>query len=115
MNRKDRKATVTASELSGKPVMFLTGVNYHPGETVKCGAGFIFAWGVHPADVSASPIPIGAGMFYKTSDFGPMEITDDMVRIISKPKSSVSTTVVAASTKEAELNTLKRFEAYMAD
>lgn len=115
MNRKDRKATVTASELSGKPVMFLTGVNYHPGETVKCGAGFIFAWGVHPADVSVSPIPIGAGMFYKTSDFGPMEITDDMVRIISKPKSSVSTTVVAASTKEAELNTLKRFEAYMAD
>ena len=42
-----------------------------------------------------------------------MEITGEMVRIISKPASSVSTTVVAASTKEAELNTVKRFEAYM--
>ena len=110
---RSRKAIVTATELSGKPVCFLTGVNYHPGETVKCGDGFIFAWGVHPADVSADPGAIGAGMFYKSSDFGPMEITGEMVRIISKPASSVSTTVVAASTKEAELNTVKRFEAYM--
>ena len=99
--------------LTGMPVMFLTGVNYHPGETVKCGDGFIFAWGVHPADVSVSPVPIGAGMFYKPSDFGPMEVTEDMVRIISKPMKSVSTTVVAASTKEAELNTARRFENYM--
>ena len=113
MDRKTRNATITATELSGKPVMFLTGVNYHPGETVKCGDGFIYAWGVHPADVSSSPVPIGAGLFYKPSDFGPMEVTPDMVRIISKPKSSVTTTVVAASTKEAELNTVKRFENYM--
>lgn len=113
MNRKTRNAVITARELSGKQVMFLTGVNYHPGETVKCGNGFIFAWGVHPADVSVSPVPIGAGMFYDPSDFGPMEVTADMVRIISKPKSSVSTTVVAASTKEAELNNVKRFEKYM--
>ena len=113
MDRKSREATVTATSLTGKPVMFLTGVNYHRGETVKCGNGFIFAWGIHPADVSASPIPIGAGMFYKPSDFGPMEVTGDMVRIISRPAKSISTTVVAASTKEAELNTAKRFENYM--
>ena len=113
MSRKSRNAKITATELSGKPVMFLTGVNYHPGQIVKCGDGFMFAWGIHPADVSASPIPIGAGMFYRTSDFGPMEITGDMVRIISKPCASVTTTVVSASTKEAELNTAKRFEAYM--
>ena len=113
MNRKTRDAVITATSLTGLPVMFLTGVNYHPGEIVKCGDGFIFAWGVHPADVSASPIPIGAGMFYKSSDFGPMEVTPDMVRIVSKPMKSVSTKVVAASTKEAELNTAKRFENYM--
>ena len=113
MNRKTRDAVITATSLTGLPVMFLTGVNYHPGEIVKCGDGFIFAWGVHPADVSASPIPIGAGMFYKSSDFGPMEVTPDMVRIVSKPIKSVSTKVVAASTKEAELNTAKRFENYM--
>ncbi len=113
MTGRSRDAVITATELSGKPVQFLTGVNYHPGETVKCGDGFMFSWGVHPADVSATPGTIGAGMFYKPSDFGPMEVTGDMVRIISKPASSISTTVVAASTKEAELNTLRRFESYM--
>ena len=113
MSKKTREAVITAASLTGKPVMFLTGVNYHPGEIVKCGDGFIFAWGVHPADVSASPIPIGAGMFYSPSDFGPMEVTGDMVRIVSKPAKSISTTVVAASTKEAELNTVARFENYM--
>ena len=113
MSRKNRDAVITATELSGKQVMFLTGVNYYPGETVKCGDGFIFAWGIHPADVSDAPVPIGAGMFYKPSDFGPMEVTQDMVRIISKPRSSVTTTVTAASTKEAELNTVRRFESYM--
>lgn len=113
MSKKTREAVITATSLTGKPVMFLTGVNYHPGEIVKCGDGFIFAWGVHPADVSASPIPIGAGMFYSPSDFGPMEVTGDMVRIVSKPAKSISTTVVAASTKEAELNTVARFENYM--
>ena len=33
MNRKTREAVVTATSLTGMPVMFLTGVNYHPGET----------------------------------------------------------------------------------
>ena len=33
--------------------------------------------------------------------------------IISKPASKVSTKVVSASVKEAELNSAKRFESYM--
>ena len=32
MTRRTRDAQVTATELSGKPVMFLTGVNYHHGQ-----------------------------------------------------------------------------------
>lgn len=113
MSKKSRKAVITATELSGKPVCFLTGVNYHPGSAVKCRDGRILVWGVHPADVSAEPGPIGAGMIYKSGAFGPMEITGDMVRIISRPASRITTTVVAASTKEAELNSLKRFENYL--
>jgi hypothetical protein len=36
-----------------------------------------------------------------------------MVRIISKETSKVSTRIVSASVKEAELNSAKRFEAYI--
>lgn len=111
---KNRLAVVTATELSGKKVQFLTGVNYHEGQKVSYAEGYISVWGVHPADVSLAPIPIGAGMFYSSKTFPSVEKTGNMVRLISKPASKVQTRVVAASTKEAELNTSKRFEAYMA-
>ena len=110
---KTRNAKVTAEELSGKRVQFLTGVNYHEGFSVNYGEEYIWVWGVHPADVSASPCPVGAGMFFRKSAFGAPEKTDDMVRIISRPASKVTTEIVSASTKEAELNSPGRFKAYM--
>ena len=113
MNRKSREALITAKELNGKKVQFLTGVNYHKGESVKYGEKCISVWGIHPADVSTEPVPIGAGMFFSKSVFKTVEKTENMVRIISRPSSQVCTRVVAASTKEAELNSARRFDAYM--
>lgn len=110
---KSRIAVITAEELSGKKVQFLTGVNYHKGQNVEFGEEYISVWGIHPADVSVAPIPIGAGMFFDSKDFVTVEKTDDMVRIISDPTSKIKTEVVSASTKEAELNNAKRFAAYM--
>ena len=113
MKSKSREAWVTATVLDGTKVRFLTGVNYHEGAQVSYGKGYISVWGVHPADVSAVPVPVGAGMFFSKGVFSAPEKTEDMVRIISRPSSRISTRIVAASTKEAELNTAKRFEAYM--
>lgn len=113
VTEKSREAVITATELSGKKVQFLTGVNFHEGQSVSCGEEYISVWGIHPADVSVNPIPIGAGLFFSGRTFPTVEKTADMVRIISKPVSSISTRVIAASTKEAELNSAKRFEAYM--
>lgn len=113
MYDKSRISVITATELNGKPVQFVTGVNYHKGETVKCGDGFMFVWGEHPADVSSAPIPVGAGLFFDNADFGLVEVTEDMLRICSKPASVATVQVVAASSKEAEMNTLKRFESFM--
>ena len=115
MSAKKRVAVITAKELSGKKVQFLTGVNYHQGQRVTYADGYISVWGIHPADVSQNPIPIGAGMFYTSKSFAKVEKTEDMVRIISKPTAKITTKVVAASTKEAELNSAKRFEAYMSE
>lgn len=110
---KKRDAVVTATELNGKKVQFLTGVNFHEGQKVVYGKEYISVWGIHPADVSVAPIPIGAGMSYSDKVFPTVEKTADMVRIISRPSSQVETRVISASTKEAELNSAKRFEAYM--
>ena len=110
---KTRMAVVTATELSGKKVQFLTGINFHEGQKVTYGEDYISVWGPHPVKKTETPFPIGAGMFFSAKTFPVMEKTENMVRIISKPASKVSTKVVSASVKEAELNSAKRFEAYM--
>lgn len=113
MKDNSRVATVIATELNGRKVQFLTGVNYQEGETVEYGSKYIAVWGVHPADVSQNPSPLGAGMWFKPKKFEIVEQTGDMVRLISRPASSVETRVVAASTKEDELNTGEKFVSYM--
>ena len=113
MFAKKREATVTATELSGKKVQFLTGVNYHEGERVSMGEGWASVWGVHPANVSVDPKPVGAAILYNAKKFESVTKTENMVRLVSFPASSVSTKLIGASTKEAELNSAKRFEAYV--
>lgn len=110
---KNRTARVTATELSGKKVQFLTGINYHEGETVVIGESYAYVWGVHPANVSENPKPVGAGISFNSKKFESVTKTENMVRLVSLPASSVTTKLTGASTKEAELNTAKRFGAYM--
>lgn len=114
MKDRSRVAKVIATELNGRKVQFLTGVNFHPGETVEFGPKYISVWGIHPADVSQNPCQLGGGMWFKPKKFvAAPEKTDNLVRIISKPASRIETQVVAASVKEAELNTAEKFAAYM--
>ena len=110
---KTREAVMTASVLSGQKVQFLTGVNYHEGQKVTYDDGYISVWGPHPVKKTETPFPIGAGLRFSSKDFPSVEKTDDMVRIISKATSKVVTGIVSGSVKEAELNSAKRFEAYM--
>lgn len=113
MKDDSRVAKVVATELNGQKVQFLTGINYHKGETVEYGKKYIAVWGIHPADVSSNPSPLGAGMWFKPSKFAVVEQTDNMVRIISKPAKTISTQVVAASIKEDELGSEEKFVSYM--
>lgn len=110
---KSRLATVTASELSGKKVQFLTGVNYHEGQKVSHDKDHISVWGLHPAKEAS--LPIGAALLFSSKTFPTVEKTGDMVRAISAPSSEIKTRILAASTKEAELNSARRFEEYVVD
>ena len=114
MKDDSRKAKIVAKVLSGGRVQFVTGLNYHPGESVRTARGVIGAWGIHPADVSENPIEVGAGMKYDPCDYiGDPETLDDMVRLISKPRRRLVTKVVAASVKEDGLNTPEKFFDYL--
>lgn len=108
---KSREAVVTVTELAGKKVQFLTGICFHSGQKVTVEESYISVWGDHPGD--DIQMPVGAGLRYSKKDFPAQQKSDDMMMIISKPLSQVKTVVVGASVKEAELNSAKRFEAYM--
>lgn len=110
---KTREATVTAKELSGKKVRFVTGVNFHEGQKLSYGEGYISVWGPHPVKATEVAFPIGAGMLYSAKTFPECEKTENLIRVISKPASKVETKIVSASVKEAELNSANRFESYM--
>lgn len=114
VTQKSREAIVTATELNGVKVEFLTGVNYHPGARVNVGEDYISVWGIHPTKKGMAPFAVGAGMFFNDKLFPNIEKTEDMVRLISRPCQSVKTRIISASTMEAEINSAKRFEAYMA-
>lgn len=108
-----RVARVSATELGGRKLRFLTGVNYHPGESVTTGNGYAAVWGIHPADVSKDPSPIGAAILYDPALFPTVEQTPDMVRLISRPSASVSTRITAASTKEKGIDSEQRLLAFV--
>ncbi len=110
---KSRTAVITATELSGKKVQFVTGLNYHPGQKVVHSEGYLMIWGPHSKTESGQSLAIGTGLFYSDKLFPVVQKTEDMLMVISRMTSSMSTRVIASSTKEAELNSAKRLEVYM--
>lgn len=104
-----RAAVVTATELNGREVQFVTGINFHEGEQVRYDRGRIAVWGSHPADVAKNPMPIGAGMTFDRKCFCTPVKTADMVRIVSIPASRTTTRIVTGSSKEKEYGNARRF------
>lgn len=112
MTAKSRLANVSARTLGGEKVTFVTGVNFHEGQKLIEGDGYVAVWGVHPSE--GVRIPVGAGMFYSVKDFPTLKRTEDMILLVSEISDKIETKVVSSSSMEAELHNAKRFEAYMA-
>lgn len=110
-----RWANVSAREINGRKVQFVTGVNYHPGAIVQQGRGYIAVWGAHPANIVQKPRPLGAGLRYQARKFSEPEDTGNMIRLVSAPASSISTSIVSASLSDTELGDAVKFLEYVAD
>ncbi|MFH6995113.1 DUF4861 family protein [Flavobacterium sp. FlaQc-48] len=108
-----REAKVEAVSLTGEKVQFATGVNYFKDFETKKGTNYIAVWGKHPEDVAAEIIPIGAAIIYNPKDYE--KNTDDGTQylLISKPTKNLETKIISSSTRETELNTLDKLEAYI--
>ncbi len=108
-----REAKVEAFALCNKPVMFLTGLNFHPGTKTTKGTHYIATWGTHPEDVASIQLKIGAAVLYNPADFASEEVVSDVYRLISKPTKYLSTWITSACEKEKAFPTMEAFNAYL--
>ena len=108
-----RAAKVEAFALCDKPVQFLTGINYHPTTKTTEGKNFISTWGLHPEDVAASPMNIGAAIIYNPDDFVSVKKAETEYELVSKPTKYLATWISSSCEKEKELNAMEKFNKYL--
>ncbi len=109
----ERNAKVEAFALCDEPVQFVTGVNYHEGQETYKTDGLMATWGLHPEDVAAELVEIGAAIMYEPADFVQTEDDGTQFMLISKPGKQVKAWVSSACGREAEVNTMKNFISFL--
>ncbi len=109
----ERNAKVEAFALSDEPVQFVTGVNYHKGQETYKTDGLIATWGLHPEDVAAELVELGAAILYDTADFVKTDDDGTQFLLISKPGKQLKTWVSSACGRESEVNTMKKFISFL--
>ena len=108
-----REAKVEAFALCDEPVQFLTGINYHPSTRTKQGDNYILTWGLHPEDVAAYQLNIGAGIIYTPDDYASITKAKSEFQMISKPTKYLETWITSSCEKEKVLNSMEKFVEYM--
>jgi hypothetical protein len=108
-----REAKVEAICLSKTKVQFVTGVNYFKDFKSDKGPNYIAVWGLHPEDVAASQVEVGAAIQYNPKDY--VKNLDDGTQylLVSKPTNHLETRIVSASAIEKEINTFDKLVAFM--
>ena len=108
-----REAKVEAFALCDKPVQFATGINYHPETETKEGDKYILTWGLHPEDVAAYRLKIGAAIFFNPDDYVKQEKTETQYLLISKPCKYLSTHITSVCEKEEGFSSMNDFANYV--
>ena len=104
-----RKAKVEAYALADEDVQFVTGINYHKGQKVVVEKERMFTWGLHPEDVAAEPVELGAAILFDADDYILKKDDGTQHLLISKPTKYLSCWISSANAREPKLNTLEKF------
>ena len=108
-----REAKVEAICLSKTKVQFVTGVNYFKDFKSDKGTNYIAVWGLHPEDVAASQVEIGAAIKYNPKDYTKDLDDGTQYLLISKPTQHLETTIVSSCALEKDLNTFEKLVSYL--
>lgn len=108
-----RLVKVEAQSATGTAVRFVTGINYHKGIEVVSHSDYIATWGIHPEDVAAEKIAVGAALLYNENDFSGRIDDGRQVLLISRPGEKLVTWITSCNEKEPEMNSLEKLTGYI--
>ena len=104
-----REAKVEAFSITGEPVQFATGINYFDKLKVEKQQNSIATWGVHPEDVAAEKVEIGAAIIFNPDDFERQIDDGKQYLLISNPSTKLETWITSANAREQEINSFEKF------
>ena len=104
-----REAKVEAFSQTGEPVQFATGINYFKNLEVEKMDNYIATWGIHPEDVAAQKVAIGAAILFNRNDFEKQLDDGEQYLLISKPTKKMETYITSCNAREPEMNTFHKF------
>ena len=108
-----RKAKVEAFALTDEPVQFVTGINYHKGQTILQKENYILVWGLHPEDVATQKVAVGAAILFNPENYVKKMDDGKQHLLISKLAKQTEHWITSACALETELNNMKKFKHYV--
>jgi len=104
-----RKAKVEADCLSGEKVQFVTGINFFDNLQVIKTEGYIATWGIHPEDVAAEKVEVGAAIFIPTGYNHEIQKLENQYILISEARQQIAFEITSANRREAAINSMEDF------
>lgn len=104
-----RDAKVRASCLSGQHVQFVTGINFFEKLELVKTDDYIATWGIHPEDVAAEKVEVGAAIFIPTTEYIEIKKLNNQYILISEQAKSLEFTITSANMREVGINSMDDF------
>ena len=105
-----REAQVEAFSMTGEPVQFVTGINYFKNLVTKKGDNYALTWGIHPEDVAAEKVEVGAALIVKNNEIEKQLDDGKQFLFITKPTKTFSSWITSYNARESEINSFDSFD-----
>lgn len=105
-----REARVEAFSMNGEAIQFVTGINYFENLQKKKGENYALTWGIHPEDVAAEKIEVGAAILMQKDVIAEHQDDGKQFLFITKPVQSFSTRITSYNAREAGIGSFESFK-----
>ena len=105
-----REAQVEAFSMTGEPVQFVTGINYFKNLVTKKGDNYALTWGIHPEDVAAEKVEVGAALIVSNNDIEKQLDDGKQFLFITKPTQTFSCWITSYNARESGINSFDSFD-----